>query len=177
MERNGTSFAAPLVSLIASQLAWEGLSPAQIKERLIISSHVDERVVHKSYSGGVLDAVRALSLWQDVVTFDRDLGNGAKSTSTVSGRLESKFSKVQICGQEVEHGRLRSLTLSVVPGDAGRRGNWRGWATTQGQLQRLDACPDAVNAVSGSMMKIRLDDGKLEQIDVASIRSFTARFR
>lgn len=176
VERSGTSFAAPLVSLIASQLAWEGLTPAQIKERLIVSAEVDERIFRRTFSGGRLDAPRALSLWRDVMTYERVGEDGKPVLTTVEGILQSNFEKMDLCGQVIEHAKLRSLTLSSMPGAKPASSYWRGWANIQGKLLRLDGCREGEGAITGPALTMMRDDKTVVKVDLTSIRRFTARF-
>lgn len=173
-ERNGTSFAAPLVSLVAAQLARAGMTPRQIKDRLIVSADVSESVQDKSYSGGILDAERALSIWEDVVVYDQLNADGSTTRKTVSGMLDSKFGSISICGRNFEHRVLRKLELSEAAAP-GRPNMWRGWVRKK-NLERIEACAQSDTAVDGDPLSVQISGTNQKQlIPVASIRSFTAR--
>lgn len=175
-ERNGTSFAAPLVSMIAAQLARAGMTPRQIKDRLIISADVSEQIQDKSYSGGILDAERALSIWEDVVVYDQLNTDGTTTRKSVSGILDSKFATISICGRKFEHHALRKIELSESA-DATKPNMWRGWVRKK-NLERFEACVQSDTAVDGAPLSIQLRGTDQKQmIPVASVRSFTARLQ
>jgi subtilisin family serine protease len=69
-ELSGTSFAAPLVTFAAAMIKSEfpeKLSAMETKARLLISADLDSNLAAKVADGRVLNIVKALSLYEDVV--------------------------------------------------------------------------------------------------------------
>lgn len=68
---DGTSFAAPLVSfaaaLIKSEARERGLTPLEIKRRLLASSDLNPLQAQRIRDGRVLNLVKAVSLYRDIV--------------------------------------------------------------------------------------------------------------
>lgn len=90
--RDGTSFAAPLVSLVSALLYSEGLAPVDIKRRLLVSVDVDEALSSTVYSAGRLNLRKALSVWRDYV----DYGSGdARRVRT--GSLADRNAVITVC--------------------------------------------------------------------------------
>lgn len=111
----GTSFAAPLVSFVAGFLAAEGLTPPEIKMRLNISARLHPDAIRWSYSGGLLNAPTALSLYSDVLVL-RDSGG---KTEAVQGRFSEEASvTAEVCGLEFYLPQLHKIaTFSAPEGD------------------------------------------------------------
>ena len=70
---NGTSLAAPIVSMVASILSSYDLKPWEIKQRLVFSSDFDPALAAVAFSSGRLNVRRAIAAPLDVV-FVREAG-------------------------------------------------------------------------------------------------------
>lgn len=180
-DANGTSYAAPIVSLIAALLASEELDSLKIKERLLISVDMDEDLVSKVYSGGRLNVRKALSVYRDVAEYlvrdpDGNLvmqPNGKPVTRVISGILLSGGRSVGLCEDEaLKQEQIRKL--AVTQGHDGQviRG-WRKAVTEQQitQMTRLERCP---GSPPGEMV-FATEDGGETTIPLADIRDFVAR--
>jgi hypothetical protein len=184
VERSGTSYAAPLVSYVAAHLLRAGLTPMKVKERLILSADVDERVAKDSYSGGRLNVRKALSVWRDSVEYAEAEQTPAAAADappavpikSAKGRLQTPFKHITVCGEKIRHRDLLKLVRSVDPTKPGQDGYWRGWRDTGGTRSRIEACEAKAGSVSGDDM--HFDTGAAEPtiVPVALIRDYTARY-
>lgn len=175
VERSGTSYAAPLVSFVAARLLQAGLSPVQVKERLVTTVDVDEDVARASFSGGRLNALKALSIWRDVLTYDERQPDGSDTPLTAVGRLQTPHSELTVCGIKLTQGQLRKLVRSDPRGTAGGTSYWRGWVEAASFAKRLESCPATPDAVRGDAIKMERNDGSEVTVPVAKIRDFTRR--
>ncbi len=112
----GTSFAAPLVSFVAGILAYEKLGPSDIKQRLQASARLTPSAWTTTYSGGVLDAVTAISVYEDVLRY-RDAGGVEQR---VMGKLSSPDDVYRICDED-DIAADRVLKFAVVEIDGKRK--------------------------------------------------------
>ncbi|RJG52487.1 hypothetical protein D0Z70_19970 [Sphingobium terrigena] len=183
VSRNGTSYAAPIVSMVAAILSRETLSASQIKDRLLISGDVDERVATVSWSGSRLNVRKALSIYRDYVEYDERQSDGTMITKTLTGKLTSRKNQIILCeGQVVAQNDLRKLVRSIDPTDPSVPGVWRGWARPAGTslnsaIGKLERCPVATTTAMGKPLELDGDDGKHVIIPLANIRDFVARMR
>jgi subtilisin family serine protease len=103
----GTSFAAPWVTFTAAMIKSESgnISASETKRRLLASADLNWNFDDQVTDGRVLNVVKALSLYQDVVEL--------KSKKLLFGRL-----KFVLAGKPLgEPGTSKSLTLRCGPGD------------------------------------------------------------
>jgi len=181
--RNGTSFAAPIVSMVAALLSRESLTASQIKDRLLISGDVDERIALVSWSGSRLNVRKALSIYRDYVEYDERRPDGTTIIKTVTGKLRSTKDQILLCeGQVVAQGNLRKLVRSINPSDPSVLAQWRGWVRPAGtslnsSIAKLERCPVATTTAMGKPMVIDGDDGKQIAIGLEDIRDFVAGLR
>ncbi len=68
VRKDGTSLAAPIVTLVAGLLFSEGLTKEQVRTRLLSSVDFDPTLRDQLISGGRLNAARALSVYHDEIT-------------------------------------------------------------------------------------------------------------
>lgn len=150
---SGTSFAAPLVSFISALLYSEGLLPKDIKARLISSSDPSHGLRDLTYSGGRLNAMKALSVWEDVVeiTVDQTVPAGdraakGKSPPTVvlRGEVTDTQAVVKFCGKErlLDHFEK----LSIVKDEKTGQRFWQFWTRSARSedpqlMNRENLCP------------------------------------
>ncbi|WP_292104753.1 S8 family serine peptidase [Brevundimonas sp.] len=106
IERAGTSFAAPLVSMTAAILEMENLSPPAIKSRLLVSADVDPALERLVYSSGRLNIPIALSVYQDVLRYRLD-----GREVLVRGSIVGSDAAVGFCGEEVLVDDLARFTV------------------------------------------------------------------
>lgn len=107
----GTSFAAPLVSFVAGLIEDEGKHNGhEIKARLIVSVDEKPRLDHLVWSRGILNAWKALAIYNDVITIP---GQNNTVTSRI-GRFTSLPRLVTLCGGDISVSTLRKLTLTPV---------------------------------------------------------------
>jgi hypothetical protein len=89
---DGTSFAAPLVSFTAAMIRSEarlnGLTPLEIKRRLLASSDLYPSEESNIEDGRVLNVVKAVSMYQDIIqTKDGSILSGALKFVDANGSL------------------------------------------------------------------------------------------
>lgn len=178
-EGNGTSYAAPIVSLVASILSREGLRPSLIKDRFIVSADVDERVADTTWSGGRLNIRRALSIWRDYIEYETFDANNQPVIESVSGKLGSGARQLKLCNAYVNHAALRKLTYSTDPTNPSTKPVWRGWKRSSTvsvgtTLERLPSCEAGGNAIEGDDLVIITDDNVPVPIKVSRIREYVA---
>ena len=178
--RSGTSYAAPIVAMVASQLSAEGLRPVAIKDRLIISVDMDERLHDEVWSGGRLNAPRALSIFRDVLVYRVHGVGGAVETRTVEGLLRNENELVTICGDQIPLGDLRKFARSEDPTQPAIA-RWRGWrkfgasgaATT---IRPTRDCPISTAQQGGIVMGI-VGGADLDPVPLGDVIDFVARFK
>lgn len=174
VDRNGTSFAAPLVSFVAAQLAAETLSPAKIKDRLALSADVDERLAQKVWSGGRLDAPKAISIYQDHVEFNQAGDNGNSSIEKVSGQLLNINDNWMVCGVKHSLKSIRKFARSEHP-DNPSQSKWRGWIRVENGIDRFQDC--SVNELPvGKIVIQRSSDGKIFKLEANKVIDFVPRY-
>lgn len=179
---NGTSFAAPIVTFVASLLAAEGLTPRMIKDRLLISAAADERLAYASWSGGRLDVTKALSLYRDRLDYVKEVEPGVKKLRRISGRLRSGSSQVTICDtQWVLQRDLQKLAHSKDGSKPDAPGMWRGWrkaisAKPTSILDKLSPCPDSRALEGPAMVFWNAATNENETIQLNDIVDFVAGF-
>ncbi len=176
--RSGTSYAAPIVSMVAAQLSAEGLAPAAIKDRLIISVDSDERLEGRVWSGGRLNIAKALAISDDYVEYRRQESDGSYTVHVLRGELLNRNALPTICGVQLRLGSLRKLTLSSDPVGS-RPPRWRGWranphAASLSRIERLASCTDLP---SDAYLAIKPRGGETEErIPLTAIVDFIARY-
>jgi subtilisin family serine protease len=111
---SGTSQATPLVSFVAALLASEGIASArQLKARIVSSVDVYSALEGAVASSGVLDAVKALSLYRDVLQLS------APSSELKFGRVVSADGSIPICdGTSVALSSVYKVNPNFHPSDA-----------------------------------------------------------
>lgn len=111
---HGTSVAAPLVSFVAAALRSLGISKMQeVKLRIIASADFDHALVDKTRFGGViLNAERALSLFDDVIR----LKGGA---ADILGTWQRPEDGIQLCrnGEVLNPRRILAVSSYVEQGE------------------------------------------------------------
>lgn len=132
---SGTSQATALVSLAAGLLSSEGLeNPLAIKERLIASVDPKPGLTDYVFSGGALNIVKALSLYEDVIEL--------RTGDLLRGQVQSKPALSTLCPSATSSGTI--LKISTM-GSGGLRLLVR-WGSN-GVLAQL-SCPASSTAIS-----------------------------
>ncbi|WP_019832821.1 S8 family serine peptidase [Sphingomonas sp. PR090111-T3T-6A] len=159
IKRDGTSFAAPLVTMVAALLQSEGLSPPDIKKRLIFSADFDPTLSEDVYSSGRLNIAKALSVWRDYIAI-----NDHGTTRTLRGQIQNRGTVLSICGTGYRIDDLGKFTASSVAGPPDGRQQVHVWlrstndkvplAFTQRQCLKSDA------NTAGSLTFINSTDGR-----------------
>jgi subtilisin family serine protease len=94
----GTSFAAPLVSLTAALLAAEGLEqPQAIKRRILATARLDDSLAEAFSASGTLDMTKALAIRDDILEIR---GTGDK-TELLMGQVVDPPTVMSICGRQI----------------------------------------------------------------------------
>lgn len=121
---SGTSFAAPLVSHFAARLWAEGLSPVEIRSRLLLGVDTFGALQDSAYASGVLDPAKALSLWADVVEVC-DSGNAEScrlsGQSLKFGYLELNQGGLFSCGDKKIGSNIRKFSVVELEDESTRQ--------------------------------------------------------
>ena len=169
----GTSFATPLVSFVAALLEAEDtrLGAHCVKARLIVSVDEKPALKHLVWSRGILNAWKALAIYNDVVT----VADKARQPTSRIGHFISPPRLLRLCGDDIDVGRLRKLTLT--PGTDPNQFTVRKWLLEDQRrpdaMRRTPACRTA----PGDDLDANLDltdsaSGETMQIEVRSIRDW-----
>lgn len=164
----GTSFAAPLVSFVAGLLIAEGLPPADVKTRLLLSASVDGRTINASYSGGRLNAPVALSLYADVLRYRLKKDD---IEQIAYGAFEDDAAAVSVCGQAMNLGKLHKLAFYDEGGEHKAR-YW--WAETPDTLTRGDS--DCLASEAALTLDFKTKDGSVLHVGPDQIVDYTRHY-
>jgi hypothetical protein len=111
VERSGTSLAGPIFSMTAALLKLHGVdSPYDIKKRCLHSGDYDPDLAERTAYGIKLNIVRALSIYDDVLT------QRSGSKPVIVGKITEGAELIKFCdgeysrGRQEGKGRLRSFT-------------------------------------------------------------------
>lgn len=110
---SGTSFAAPFVSFTAAllEVLWPDASPKEIKERILVSADISDDLRDNKYviDGRILNTVKAVSLYQDVVEVKIEGG-----TKLIKGEIDSKNRFFTLCNGDLELFRKADPTRKQI---------------------------------------------------------------
>ncbi len=126
ISRNGTSYAAPIVAYASSLLITEGLRPALVKQRLIMSVDVDADLIGKVYSSGRFDMRKALSVHRDYITYLAEPGK-PETEKTEQVVLQNVDDTIEVCSESIELSELRKLAQARSRTKPGQVASWIGW--------------------------------------------------
>ena len=177
--RSGTSYATPVVSMVAALLYAEGVNPPDIKARLIMSVDVDGALAHQVYSRGRLNVRKALSVWQDVVQYHYGPPNerNEREVRWAEGQLLYPNRAVYLCGQPILQRDLRKLSVAGDSGNPAAPSFAYAWRRNVSgpahELTREDPCP--ASGLSGDAIDIRDGSGSDISIPLADVIDFVAR--
>lgn len=172
--RNGTSFSAPIVSLVAALLRSEGLSIPDIKARLIVGTDVDGALDSLVYSRGILNVRKALTVYRDVISYDL---NGAIVTK--SGELLNRNAIMKACGFESSWKNVMKFSTardSSQPDQPPAAYVWSRPVQSHdpSNLGRQSGCPSS--AVTGEPLHFRgVDEGTDTFVGIADLVDFVSR--
>lgn len=187
VRRNGTSFAAPIVTMVASLLWREHLDVAAIKLRLLTTVDVDLDLEDAAWSMGRLNIGKALLVWRDRITYvprkdpGAPAGDPEPAPVTLTGLLVTPMAKTTVCNRKLTNGQIRQLVRASSSTDSAVAQRWIGWASSEDSeddtdLERLD-CP-VTTLPSGSDLAF-IDDATGNRIDVPVTRiiDYTAAWK
>ncbi|WP_445220510.1 S8 family serine peptidase [Bradyrhizobium sp. Pa8] len=106
-KEHGTSFAAPIVTFVATLLKAEGLPTPDVKRRIVVTAEHDKSREGKARFGAKLDPEAALAIYNDII--DELTTSGGKATvSRSKGRLDlnAKIPFSGACGSPRELKRI-----------------------------------------------------------------------
>ncbi len=177
--RSGTSFATPIVSLVAALLYAEWVNPPDIKARLIMSVDVDGALANRVYSRGRLNLRKALSVWQDVAQYHGPPNaQGERDIRWAEGQLVYRNRPVIVCGQSILQSNLRKLSIAGDSRNPAAPRYVYAWRNRAGgpsyELVREDRCE--VSGLSGQDIVIRESGADSDiSIPLADVIDFVAR--
>ena len=153
---SGTSQATALVSLAAGLLSSEGLeNPLAIKERLIASTDPKPGLTDYVFSGGALNIVKSLSLYEDVIQLT--------SGEVLRGQVQNKPPLNALCSSVTSAGSI----LKISKGAGGGLRVLVRW-TLNNALEQL-SCP-----ASGAAITYR-DNGGTQSLSLSDIADLVFR--
>lgn len=118
IDASGTSFAAPIVTLVAGELFQEGLSPARVRNRILASVDIDQSLDGVVWTSGTLNVRKALSVYRDFVSFTRiNDQTKEKETLQITGTLTNAGETIRCGGQEFPYASIDKFAF------AGSRGS------------------------------------------------------
>lgn len=163
VEREGTSFSAPLVSNIAAQLISEGVEVAFVKNRILASVDVDAELEDVVYSRGRLNLRKALSVWRDVVEYHEGAEDGPVEIKTGFVLRPGKILKP--CTSDVEVGRLMKLSFTQRGGEPKKAHVWLRPEPSHdpGRMTRKALC--TAQNLAGQKITL-IEDGTRSRIDI-----------
>jgi subtilisin family serine protease len=170
--REGTSYSAPIISLVAAILYSEGLAPADIKRRLLYSADMDGAWQTLVHSSGKLNLRAALSLWRDYV----DYGEG-QDRKIRTGALVDRSMTATACARSFAMRNLVKLARvsdSTVPTDPPRLHVWLvPSAANSLEFSRSDC---STSKISATTVKFKDgNSGEVVDIPLSAINNFVAR--
>jgi subtilisin family serine protease len=178
VQRSGTSYSAPIVSMVASYLYAEGLNPADIKARLLISADVDWALEGVTYSSGRLKITKALAVWEDTVWYllPPDAA-GKRATAFVAGRLEYPSRSLTVCNKGLTQAALRKLSIAGDSRNTAARHKilvWQAVAGAESHVMSKDDCD--YTELSGQDLAIRSSaTNDLVSVPLRDVVDFIAR--
>jgi subtilisin family serine protease len=171
--KTGTSFAAPIVSLIAANLVSEGFRPDMIKQRLITSVDVDADLLTKVYSGGRLNVAKALSISRDYIVYESADKPG--EILTRQAKLLNNVETVEVCGMQVEKLELRKVARAWSQSSPKKPPTWIFWRNVPnaslGQLSKTTC--DAGQVPQGELT-FKADDGEQFTVKMEKVVDFVS---
>lgn len=130
----GTSFAAPIVSFVAGILQTEDLPMQRIKERINFSAKLEIDAWNRTYSGGILDVVNAITVYDDILEYFDEAGQQAR----ILGRLSNPSDAIALCKDGVSIPLDRLFRFGQIL--AGTETRTRVWYETDGNVERAPNC-------------------------------------
>lgn len=179
VNRNGTSYAAPIVSMVAAEMAREGMKSYQIRNRLIYSVDIDRSLDGAVRSSGTLNLRKALSIYRDIVEFiEEDSVTKIRSTRLISGTLETTQASVMCEGVKIKYTQLLKFAVAgarTKPDSARRVYIWTRPSSIGGQLMDSKRC-DLESLINAPPLKIlNADTNEREEIALKNVVDFVAR--
>jgi hypothetical protein len=149
----------------------EGLSPQEIKARVVSTAEERDELDDLVWSRGILSPFRALAIYQDVI--DEEVGG----TYRVSiGHVHDAPTLLTVCEKPVPVPRLRKLTIR--PRAGGTQLIARTWVMESNQdrpelMNRSQPCPiTGTDSTSVNLKFEDVDTGKIREIPVSTLREW-----
>lgn len=147
---HGTSAATAITSFIAGLTASLGLEhPQQIKNRLLASVDVDERLKDSSHTKGLLNPIKAISVRNDV------LETNTSKQKYIFGQISDIDNLRTFCGDDAIRksiGKLRKVRPNIISSD---KLEIEYWFQTDGKIEKPQRCPQS--NTNKSIGKIRIE--------------------
>lgn len=179
VSRSGTSYAAPIVSMIAAEMAREGMKSYQIRNRLVYSVDIDRSLDGAVRSSGTLNLRKALSIYRDIVEFtEEDPVTKTPKTRLISGTLETTQAGVMCEGVKIRYTQLLKFAQAgtrTIPNSSKRVYIWTRPSSIDGKLMDSKRC-DLESLTNAPPLKIlNADTNKHEDIALKDVVDFVAR--
>ena len=172
-EASGTSFSAPLVSFASAAVMslWPNATPEDVKTRILVSADISDslRIKKQVADGRVLNIVKAVSLYQDVVQAQVD-----GEVRLIRGAISADQTHFSFCDADLNLFRKldsnRSKIRKIAPitdADTGKKKLLLYSQSPQGEFQS-DTCPmhEFTISVTESFTEQQYTFGASEIIDV-----------
>ena len=175
--RSGTSYAAPIVTLVAAELFNEGMTTYRIRNRLIFSVDIDRDLEGIVQSSGILNVRKALSVYRDFFELDEiDPATGRKRV--VTGTLDSGTDGVTCDNVKIPYASIYKLAFAGSrsnPGAAKRNYIWYKAASDDDRGLRFRRCAPEDLAAAPKLHFRNAASGADDDIDLGQLSDFVAR--
>ncbi len=161
---NGTSLAAPIVSMVASILSSYGLKPWEIKQRLVFSSDFDPDLADVAFSSGRLNVRRAIAAPLDVVVVRDADDRFLRATFLDHGAVD-------LCGKSYAPEKLGKITVYETP--AGKRVRYWLRSSNPGTPHLFEAEECALADTAATSIELEEEDGTRLLVPIADLVDFT----
>jgi hypothetical protein len=177
VRRSGTSYAAPLVTMIASLMYLEGMDLPGIKTRLALGVDVDGALDTLVWSRGRLNVPKSLSVWEDRVDYETGPPGQDRQRVTVYGKLLSIHKLVILCNRSILHGDLLKLSKAANSSQPDSSDQFYAWqrSETPERPQDIIRHPGCSSATGEDLVISDSETGQLTAIPVADILDFVAK--
>lgn len=175
---SGTSFSTPIVSYVSAMVKAlspsERSSPPWVRARIIASADLTniENVEH----GRVLNPIKAIALYEDIVEVDEDAAgtNGLVSTRIISGRIQSPAPTqlVDVCEEFSLPEYAEPLKLARLPGTGGSEYVVYFMENRGLTLNTTKSCSPKQDA----LVVMKKEDGTNEYIELEKVRDIVFRY-
>lgn len=180
VDLSGTSFAAPLVTMVAGELFKEGLKPVQVRNRILASVDVDPRLDGLVWTSGILNVRKALSVYRDYVRTSRiDPTTGTAAAREFSGTVTNAADVVRCGGVQFAFADIQKLASAPDPAVSGAKRSYLLLKplSAGGRFLRQGTCTAAELAAAKPFRIVDAADGQQRTVALAEVEDFVARSR